>query len=292
MGPQQGVGGLWLVVEHHPHHLGPAFHPFLSQHRCLIKGGITHHQPQQNFAAVGANPQHQVAQHAGAAFFVVGGPAGGFEVFFKRCDQFIKAGIQHQAVVHVHHVMAVAAIEARLKAVGPPLNRNDGAVAVAQHRLCRQDRLHLEAYAAQAVEGLLDLLLFPLGLGRVTPVLEAAAATVGRQDAGGLAPFGRGLVQGAQFAAQHAAAAPHQAGLHPFAGQGTANKNDAPLRLADAIALVAEVADLHIEEIGVVWGMGHPMTLKRGRYSSRRNSRFPAFLAYGLDTITAAQGLR
>ena len=111
------------------------------------------------------------------------------QIRFQRFNQRIQPGVEHGAVVHVHHLVTAPLEKARFDGLVPLLDRNDGSVAVPQYRLCGANWIHLAIQPSHPAQGVLQLLLFPLALGLILPMQKAAATTLASKDADRIAAF-------------------------------------------------------------------------------------------------------
>ena len=79
------------------------------------------------------------------ASFAVGRPATLNKILLNWPDQFIQAWIKNRAMVHVHHIMALAPIKTGLNPTTRWLDWNDRPIAITHHRCGRNNRFNLDA---------------------------------------------------------------------------------------------------------------------------------------------------
>ena len=171
-------------------------------------------------------------------------PITGFQVAFKRRDQTIETGIQDRTMVEVDDAMGSASVVPRPQvAVGGPLQRNHGPVAVAQTGRGGQQRPQGRRQAPQALQGGGDAGLFPLLLVFVIERLQAATAAMVRKDAGGATPPRRGGDQPLQLTVPQALGPTAQAHQQVVAGQSPGDDNDFAIKTTQALAMPVQIGD-------------------------------------------------
>ena len=194
VGTEQHVGGPVLDVQAHTDKLGPALQPAPGPALEPRQVGMAAHQCDQQLTAVLAQAQRQVAQPAFRLQMAIHRPGGALQIVLERGDQLVESGIEHRAVVHVHQrVAAAAVIPGPQRSIGPPLQGQDGPVAVAQAVCCTEGGCHQLLGVRQlgdALQGLHHLAPLPLALGLQLQVLQAAATAAVRQHTGRAAALG------------------------------------------------------------------------------------------------------
>ena len=128
---------------------------------------------------------------------------------------------------------------------GHEMRRNLGAVAVLLRRRVAGVDLGLDA--AEALEGLRDLLLLPLQLLRVGEVLILAAATFTEEVAARLDAVGRGDDDADEVAAREVGGVVPDAGHDLLAGEGAGDEDDPAVDAGHAFAEVRQAGDLDLD---------------------------------------------
>ena len=247
LGAEQHVGGPGLQVEGHSHQVGPAGHPGLGLVLHAFEVAVAGDQGDQQLAGVMADPQGQMAQSAPFTAVPVHRPVGGLEIGLERCDQRVKPRIENRTAVHVDDLVGATPVEARPQApIGGALQRNDRPVAVPELRRGSQQRLQRHIQSTDAQQGLAHQLLLPVLLPLGAERLQAAAAAVVRQDAGGPAALRGGLQEPQQLGAGVTTPAWQQAHLSLITGQTPFHKEHLSAMAGDAPALPVEIGDLHL----------------------------------------------